>query len=70
MSNKINELADSIYKTILESGATGKISDLLAGFADLKSVLKSELEKEYTRGYHTAKNEIKINKTLKQQNEN
>lgn len=70
MSDKINELADTIYKTILEKGASGKISDLLAGFADMKDILRKELNEEFVRGYNTAMKDIKIAKTVKQQKEN
>lgn len=70
MSDKINELADKIYKTILEKGASGKISDLLAGFADMKDVLRKELNEEFVRGYNTAMKDIKLAKTAKQQKEN
>lgn len=69
MSEKINALADTIF-SIMTKGGTGKISDMIKSFDELKGLLKQELEKEYTRGYHTAKNEIKIEKTLKQQKEN
>lgn len=69
-TNKIDQLADNIYSLMSSNASSGKMSDLIIGFNAIKSLLKEELNAEFTRGYITAKNEKEEIRIIKQQKEN
>lgn len=68
--DKINSITDNVYSVIIQKGSTGKMTDLITAFNEVKKILKDELSKEYLRGYNTAAKEIERKNILKQQKEN
>lgn len=68
--NQLNSFTDNLLNTFTQKAGSGKISEMIIGFNEVKEILRKEFSKEYTRGYETAVSEYKAEKTLKQQKEN
>ncbi|MCU7615635.1 hypothetical protein NZ698_00375 [Chryseobacterium sp. PBS4-4] len=68
--DKLNSIADNIFKEILNKGASGKMTDFVSAFNEVKSILKNEFSKEFMRGYNKATDEKQNALMIKQQKEN
>lgn len=68
--DKLNSITDNVFNEILQKGASGKMTDFVSAFNEVKKILKDEFSKEYLRGYNTAEKNIKNKNILKQQKEN
>lgn len=69
MPDKIEELADQIYQ-IIGKGSSGKISDLIVAFSEMKNLLRAELSTHYNKGYHDGIDFQQKLQIKKQQKEN
>lgn len=68
--NQLNSFTDNLLNTFTQKAGSGKISEMIIGFNEVKEILKNEFCKQYKRGYQTAEKEIDKKQTLKQQKEN
>jgi len=68
--NQLNSFTDNLLNTFTQKAGSGKISEMIIGFNEVKEILKNELSKEFKKGYDTAVREIKATSIIKQQKEN
>lgn len=68
--NQLNSFTDNLLNTFTQKIGSGKISDMIIGFNEVKKILKTEFSSEFKRGYDAAVKEIKTMSVIKQQKEN
>lgn len=68
--DELNSFTDNLLNTFTQKVGSGKISDMIIGFNEVKEILKTEFTKEYIKGYRAAEKDITDKQTLKQQKEN